>query len=120
MRVAGGCVNVGSPRDAVTVSSSLSSTAPQRYRVYALADPRTGQPRYVGQTANTLPLRLRDHLRRRHDRSRKAAWLREVLDAGLQPRIVLLEEFTGSRASAYERESAWIRQLRDQGHDLTN
>lgn len=101
--------------------SRLSSTAPQCYRVYALVDPRDGLVYYVGQTANHLYLRLQDHLRRRHgDRTRKAEWLRELLDAGFDPQIVQLEEFTGSRTQAYGRESSWIRTLRGSNHPLTN
>ncbi|MGQ7312309.1 GIY-YIG nuclease family protein [Microbacterium arabinogalactanolyticum] len=88
--------------------------------MYALIDPRSRQARYVGQTANTLYLRLQDHLRRSQDRTGKARWLRELLAAGEEPQIVLLEEFTGNRQPAYAAESQWVQRLRSEGHPLLN
>jgi hypothetical protein len=33
---------------------------------------------------------------------------------------VLIEEFTGYRSQAYERETFWIQRLRSGGHSLLN
>lgn len=101
--------------------SPLSTHAPQRYQVYSLVDPRDNRVYYVGQTANGLQFRLQDHLRRCHrDRTKKAAWLRELRAVGLEPEIETLEISSGSRAQAYVRESVWIRKLRGENHPLTN
>lgn len=97
----------------------LSSTECKPYRIYALIDPTTKVAYYVGQTANLLGFRLRDHVRK-HSNTRKGMWVRTLLDAGQEPQIVLLEEFSGYRSQAYERESFWIKRLRSEGHPLLN
>lgn len=88
------------------------------YRIYALND-QTGAPRYVGQTAAPLALRLADHLRVR-GHSARANWIREMLDSGHEIGVVQLEEVHGTRRDAYAAETRWIRQLRAMGHSLLN
>jgi hypothetical protein len=95
----------------------LSSTDLQSYRVYALIDPNNGLARYVGQTARTLFLRWKEHVQR-PGYTKKGEWIRQLAEADKQPNIALLEEFTGYRRQAYERESYWIRRLRAAGHPL--
>jgi hypothetical protein len=103
-----------------TVSMPLSSNDTHRvYRVYALLDPTTGVPHYVGQTANTLANRRQDHVRK-PGVTKKGEWVRGLLDAYLEPQIVLLEELTGHRQDAYERETYWIRRFRSEGHPILN
>lgn len=98
---------------------TLSSSERQLYRIYALVDPLTGDPHYVGQTAATLADRRRDHVRKPGS-TKKGAWIRELLAEYREPQIVLIEEFTGYRREAYERESFWIRQLRSEGRPILN
>ena len=98
---------------------SLSSEAVKQYRIYALIDPLSLVAYYVGQTAETLGHRRQGHVRKRAY-TRKGNWIRSLLDRELEPQIVLLEEFWGYRAQAYERESYWIRRLRSEGQPLTN
>ncbi|WP_083393309.1 GIY-YIG nuclease family protein [Curtobacterium sp. MMLR14_010] len=97
----------------------LSSDERKTYRVYALVDPTNGVPYYVGQTANTLANRRQDHVRKSGN-TRKGTWVRGLLSNHLEPQIVLLEELTGHRRDAYEREAYWIRKLRDEGQPLLN
>ena len=97
----------------------LSSTEPQTYRIYALIDPATRFPHYVGQTADYLGRRLRQHVNK-HQTTRKGLWVRALVDAGEWPEIVLLEEFVGDRRRAYERESHWIARLKEEGCPLLN
>ncbi|UFU16067.1 GIY-YIG nuclease family protein (plasmid) [Curtobacterium sp. C1] len=98
---------------------TLSSGERQVYRIYALVDPLTGEPHYVGQTAATLADRRRDHVRKPGS-TKKGAWIRELLAEYREPQIVLIEEFTGCRREAYERESFWIRQLQSEGRPILN
>lgn len=90
----------------------------QTFRVYALTDP-DGAPRYVGQTAHPLGIRLASHLRVR-GHSGRADWIRSLLASDREPGIALLEEITGTRGDAYTREAFWIRNLRNRGHNLLN
>jgi hypothetical protein len=89
------------------------------YRIYALVEPDTETVRYVGQTADHLHQRRADHLRVRGT-SARANWLRSLIAQGTRPRIVLLEEVTGTRRNAYAAETQWIRKLRAEGHPLVN
>jgi len=97
----------------------LSSNNRKTYRIYALVEPISNRPRYVGQTADTIENRLREHVRKRRATA-KGEWVQSLLDANLLPGIVLLEEFVGYRRQAYERETHWIRQLRSEGQQLLN
>jgi len=97
----------------------LSSTEPQTYRVYALLDPVTKVPHYVGQTAEGLGRRLSQHVTK-HQKTRNGLWVRALIDADRWPEIVLLEEFVGDRRHAYEREAQWIKRLKAEGCPLLN
>lgn len=97
----------------------LSSDERKPYRIYTLVDPLTGVPHYVGQTAATLADRRSDHVRKSGN-TKKGAWVRELLAAYREPQIVLIEEFTGYRRQAYERETFWNRRLRSEGHPILN
>ena len=91
--------------------------------VYSLADPDSGEIRYVGQTRNSLDTRLRNHLRglatdaaagRRF--SPCQAWIADCLDAGKMPIIKALQVGGTWDAS----EAAWIERLTAAGNDLLN
>lgn len=84
-----------------------------------MIDPVTRQAHYVGQTANTLHLRRTEHLRSA-GRTRKNEWVRGMLESGIEPEIVLLEEVIGLRRQAVDREQHWIGRLRAEGHPLAN
>lgn len=90
-----------------------------KFTIYALLEPDSEEPRYVGQTAIPLAIRLDQHLRK-GGHSLRADWIRSLIARETKPRIELLEEITGTRHDAYSRETAWIRKLRAKGHDLLN
>jgi hypothetical protein len=89
--------------------------------IYALVDPNTGMPRYVGQTNRTVERRLGQHL----SASRKAtkphvnAWLRSLSVSNLKPEIWIMEE-CHSNEGGHEAEVFWIGMLRAWGFDLVN
>ncbi len=86
--------------------------------IYALIDPRDGRIRYVGKSVNPKK-RLRAHLR---DcplaRTHRECWLKGLVDAGLRPQLIILEEC--EEALWIEREQFWIAHQLAQGCDLTN
>ncbi len=93
--------------------------APAPRFIYGLIDPRDNRLRYVGRAVNP------EHRRRQHIASARkgsgppcAAWIREVLDAGMEPGLVILEQTTRDEAPA--REVAWIATYRPTTPDLCN
>lgn len=87
--------------------------------IYGLVDPRSQMIRYVGK-ANNVWQRLARHLEPRQlaDGSHRANWLRSLVNQGLVPDVVILEEVDEDQWQ--ERERAWIAHYRDAGFDLTN
>lgn len=90
--------------------------------IYALIDPRTNGVRYVGKTIRTPQRRLRRHLARCYldeAHTHKNRWLRQLLAAGIEPVITVLE----TCASESELNAAEIRHIaecRARGILLTN
>lgn len=83
--------------------------------IYGLVDPRDGVVRYIGQS-NHIPRRKWQHLREAQrafprSGSRKSEWLRELLDAGYEPEIVILETVPDGEANEAERR--WIDRAGD-------
>jgi hypothetical protein len=91
--------------------------------IYALCEPDTAAPRYVGKTVDWLHRRYRAHIRdaqaRRSRRRPVCKWIRELFGAGKQPLLVWLE-YVRSPTDWQERENHWICRLRSEGHDLLN
>lgn len=87
--------------------------------IYTLTDPRDNRIRYVGMT-HEPKRRLTEHLKEPSTlMSRKAVWIRELLSAGLKPRLDCIE--SGSEPKGWsEAERGWIKIYRDLGYDLTN
>lgn len=87
--------------------------------IYGLADPNTLRIRYVGKSNNPKE-RLTGHLSERslHTKNEKNAWLRSLLEQGLRPVLIILQEIT--HGCWAEAERAWICILRMQGCKLTN
>jgi hypothetical protein len=79
--------------------------------IYGLRDPRTREIRYVGKTTYPLKHRLMQHLNpsRLRAKTYKNAWLKTLLNAGLQPEILLLEHVPAPQWP--EAETRWIGQL---------
>lgn len=88
--------------------------------IYALADPDSGEIRYVGK-ADNLKRRLRLHLWRAKQEGPKphsSCWVRGIVDRGKKPDMLMLEKVASDRWQ--EAEKRHIAELRDKGHDLTN
>jgi len=85
--------------------------------IYALIDPITKQPRYVGKTDN-LSRRLATHLK---DRSHchRAHWIQSLLSQGLKPTLLVIESIPSDQGWQ-ERERFWISHYRNLGCTLTN
>lgn len=97
--------------------------------IYALADPRTNEIRYCGKTTWIMSQRLANHRReaRKGTDRHVCRWVKSLLDAGLDPVAIRLEEITldgMDRAEQIrllnEAEIRWIAHLRERGCDLTN
>ena len=83
--------------------------------VYGLADPRDGRIRYVGQS-NCPERRLVEHksVSRQSVATRKARWLCDLMESGIEPELVILAE--GDSSAIDEQEQTWMDSL----PDLTN
>lgn len=89
--------------------------------IYALIDPRTNEIRYIGKTNQKLNIRYTSHMRDVRP-SRKLNWLISLKNAGLKPRIEIIEKLNeGSVLSDWQdAERFWISYLRSIGVSLTN
>lgn len=92
--------------------------------IYALLDPVTGEPRYVGKT--TEPSARRRYRCHKYDAKRKKTgnrwvvrWLNKLYREGAEPKIVEIAIVPpwGNWEAAERR---WVRRLRDRGYRLTN
>lgn len=87
--------------------------------VYALIDPRTSEPRYVGWTTSPRA-RIGQHCRPsslRRDKSHKGAWVSKLAASGVRPEMIVLESDPSDRCEA---ERFWVEYLRFLGANLTN
>ena len=88
--------------------------------IYALVDPRTSLPRYVGKTVQPIQ-RLRAHIsgaRGGRAAPRVSAWIAGLKLVGRLPRMMLLQQVPGE--SWQTAEFFWICFLRWAGADLAN
>lgn len=92
------------------------------YLIYALADPRTLEWRYIGLSSSGL------HRPAQHSTERalatctnlhKVRWIRQVQSLGLQPLIDVLE-YLPDIVRLKDAEREWIAEARRQGMALTN
>jgi len=91
--------------------------------VYALYDPRTLEPRYVGATANNDPTpRLRHHLSaaRRGARLPVAQWIAKLLREGVEPHMWVLSRWQAPDRDVYDLEVEMIERFTSYGHRLLN
>ena len=89
--------------------------------IYGLVDPRKPEDiRYVGKTRQRISRRLYGHITqaKNGNRTHKSAWIRRLIADNVLPVVVILEETTTENWAMAEK--AWIKTLKDNGHDLTN
>jgi GIY-YIG catalytic domain len=99
---------------------SYQIETPTTVTIYALRDPRTREVRYVGKAVDPRR-RLQQHLsafQLSYYRSQKVSWLKNLLDAGEQPILDVLQIVEAADANRAERQ--WIAQYRAEGARLTN
>lgn len=87
------------------------------YYVYALIDPSTMHPRYVGVTQNVRQ-RLSGHINDKM-KSIKTAWIQGLIAGNMTPKMLVLEDCS-SVYDAKAAEVSWIEYLRFIGSNLTN
>jgi len=86
--------------------------------IYALIDPTDNKHRYVGKS-DSPQKRLLSHIASRDsDFTPKGKWITSLLDKGLKPTLVILEEVPVTEWE--EAERSWIAQFRSRGCDLLN
>lgn len=88
--------------------------------IYGLADPRSGELRYVGKTSGPIHNRRLAHIsdvRRGRTYIPRHKWLASLLAAGIEPEIFEIERIS---ADWQEAESFWIIYFRFIGCDLLN
>ena len=86
--------------------------------IYALSDPETHEPRYVGATVNPAK-RFSEHcsLRGRKGQSLRE-WIDELAVLGTRPVLVIIERVEDGNWQA--RETHWIQEFRERGCSLLN
>jgi len=104
--------------------------APYRLRkvivIYALADPDTDLIRYVGSSKHPHERLIQHRSVNKNEHSHRiteqAKWWGSLLDRGLSPRLIVLEEIpdTSSLRQCLDIENMWARRLVERGEPLTN
>lgn len=84
--------------------------------VYALADPSTGEVRYVGATTKEPRIRLSGHMADARQPSPERVVSRWIKKLAETPDLVVLEKAD----DVYEAEERWIAHYREQGARLCN
>lgn len=85
--------------------------------IYALVDPRDLRVRYVGKSHDP-DNRLRYHMMCHTNNAHLNSWLSQLIRAGLQPLVRIIEECPVSKWK--QRERFWISSFRQRGVRLTN
>lgn len=88
------------------------------WKIYALVDPQSGEPRYIGQTRFSLEARFKGHLNDKKP-SYKVNWLKNLKSQGLRPVIrELYKCYDGTTADV--AEIFFIANFKERGFRLTN
>jgi len=86
--------------------------------IYALIDPRTNEPRYVGATQDP-EARLASHVSQcPSGETIKDRWLRELKALGLEPELDVIDKAPEGEAPALEAQ--WIQRMKQRGYELVN
>jgi hypothetical protein len=88
-------------------------------KIYAIINPMTGDPVYVGQTVKTLGRRLSNHLLSAKTKNTAIhVWIKSILDNGGKPGIKLIKEVDNKEGDYWE--SYYISLYNSQGFSLYN
>lgn len=85
------------------------------YTMYALLEPNTTNVRYVGCTVNPKERMYNHKTAVRYRSDPVALWVADLLQRGLSPQVIILEETPDQT-----REAFWIAHYKHLGHSLTN
>lgn len=86
--------------------------------IYALADPRTYQVRYIGQTSRSLLVRHQEHSTIQHSKNHRSYWLNQLHFLNLKPLMLVIEECDEFEWGS--REQYWITYYQVLGCNLVN
>lgn len=92
----------------------------KNHKVYILIDPRDGEIRYVGRTQLLLKDRLSNHIHSRNQYTRRAGWINELLELGLKPDILMIQDCGSDMIGVDRAEEQWIRRFSLAGCQLFN
>lgn len=101
----------------MAVAFDAASESPKGI-IYALCDPATGAPRYIGKTARSVKLRLQDHVlrARRGAMTHLSHWLCSI---EYRPLLRIIEDGI-QESDLNQKERFWIATFRKHGFLLTN
>lgn len=87
--------------------------------IYTLANPITGEIRYIGKTVKTLSQRLTDHIYSvKRESNYRTNWIKSILKIGYEPLIEPLDTCFWDKSQ--ELETYWIFQFKAWGFNLVN
>lgn len=96
---------------------------PRIHYVYVLICPKSKEPRYVGQSVDPI-VRLSEHIKRtlkkRGRKTKKEAWIQNLIDFGIDGKIVVNVIETCDSTSIDNRETHYIKKYRSLYPNLTN
>lgn len=105
--------------DEVALQTTLDGNNSKRIVVYAIIDPETEEPFYVGETRH-FPRRQQAHLRTAHERTKRAAAkIAQILAKGQVP-VFKAIEFCESKEAALAAETKWIKHYVERGYTVWN
>lgn len=87
--------------------------------IYTLADPDTGEVRYIGKTVKSLATRLSAHIHSyKRERNHRVHWIKSIVLSGKKPAIAYLDNCPWDESQELERY--WIQQFTCWGFNLVN
>jgi len=103
-----------------SISSWTHMTNENRFIVYALMDPETGEIRYIGKSTRGLK-RIFEHFRPSHliARNHRTNWIKSVISRGVKPEFTILE-VAENPESVVILEILAIAHYRSMGFNLVN
>lgn len=105
------------PEGRLMTKSIPPSDSPRPIAIYGLADPDTGEIRYIGKSIRPHE-RLANHCNER-SACHRTNWIRSVLARGKRPALIILETLPPT-ADWQASERRWIAHGHEQGWHLTN